>query len=112
MMFFFLIRELQRIAIKPCVAQPSPGWSAGRHHGGRWQFCTRNDSHLAFRGLTSLQNDSTSASSMLSWNTFLSRTSVSSISRAAFSNSENAMIRGLDDVLRVVKALDLPRFRL
>ncbi|KAI1759330.1 hypothetical protein GGR53DRAFT_513939 [Hypoxylon sp. FL1150] len=52
------------------------------------------------------------AASSLSWNTFLSRTSVSSLSSAAFSNPNlSGQIHGLDDVLNTVKALSLPRFQ-
>ncbi|XXH05143.1 hypothetical protein Hte_011568 [Hypoxylon texense] len=50
--------------------------------------------------------------SNLSWNTFLSRTSVSSLSSAAFSDpSLSGQVHGLDDVLNTVKALSLPRFQ-
>lgn len=48
----------------------------------------------------------------LSWNTFLSRTSISSLSSAAFSDpSLSGQVHGLDDVLNTVKALSLPRFQ-
>ena len=49
--------------------------------------------------------------STLSWNTFLSRTSVSSLTRAAFSESDSLNIHGRDGLLRIVQALDIPRFR-
>ncbi|KAI1104208.1 hypothetical protein F4804DRAFT_201816 [Jackrogersella minutella] len=52
------------------------------------------------------------AASTLSWNTFLSRTSVSSLSSATFSESSlSGQVHGLDDVLNTVKALSLRRFQ-
>ncbi|KAH9889232.1 protein kinase-like protein [Xylariomycetidae sp. FL2044] len=52
--------------------------------------------------------------SNFSWNTFLSRTSVSSLSLASFSESGSAQhhhhqVHGLEDVLDTVRALSLPR---
>ncbi|KAH6898222.1 kinase-like domain-containing protein [Thelonectria olida] len=55
--------------------------------------------------------ESSSVASNLSWNTFLSRTSVSSLTRAAFSDNNRDTIQSFDDVLRVLKTLDLPSFR-
>ncbi|KAI2462994.1 hypothetical protein F4781DRAFT_151780 [Annulohypoxylon bovei var. microspora] len=53
-----------------------------------------------------------SIAATLSWNTFLSRTSVSSLSAAAFSDpSASSQVHGLDDVLNTVKALSLRHFQ-
>ncbi|KAI2630638.1 kinase-like protein [Hypoxylon sp. NC1633] len=58
------------------------------------------------------RDEAASAASTMSWNTFLSRTSVSTLSSAAFSESGlSSQARGLDDVLSTVKALSLPRFQ-
>ncbi|KAI2778924.1 hypothetical protein F4815DRAFT_475374 [Daldinia loculata] len=56
-------------------------------------------------------NDETLAiASTETWNTFLSRTSVSSLSSAAFSNpSQTGQVNGLDDILDTVKTLSLRR---
>ncbi|WKT54228.1 Ankyrin repeat [Fusarium oxysporum f. sp. vasinfectum] len=68
--------------------------------------------HAPAQSLTaSSQCESLSIASNLSWNTFLSRTSVTSLTRAAFSDNNRGTIQGLDDVLRVLKTLDLPSFR-
>ncbi|OCK87098.1 ankyrin [Cenococcum geophilum 1.58] len=52
-----------------------------------------------------------SVTSALSWNTFLSRTSVSSLSCAIFSDRQSQAAHGLDDVIRAVRALNLRRYR-
>ncbi|PTB66601.1 kinase-like protein, partial [Trichoderma citrinoviride] len=52
-----------------------------------------------------------SAASTVSWNTFLSRTNVSSLASAVFSEQENHPLHGLDDVIRAVTALGLRRYR-
>lgn len=51
------------------------------------------------------------AGSTLSWNTFLSRTSVSSLSCAIFSDRQSQSVHGLDDVINAVRALNLRRYR-
>ncbi|SPQ20458.1 062e9ba7-bc94-4329-a598-02fbd8de3881 [Thermothielavioides terrestris] len=52
-----------------------------------------------------------SVASTLSWNTSLSRTYVSSLSRAIFSARHSQSLHSLDDVLKVIRALGLPRYR-
>ncbi|EJT75452.1 serine/threonine protein kinase [Gaeumannomyces tritici R3-111a-1] len=61
--------------------------------------------------VVSRPDDAALPSSTLSWNTSLSRTSVSSLSRAIFSEQQNYSAHGLDDVLRVVKNLRLRHYR-
>ncbi|KAF4870074.1 Ankyrin repeat domain-containing protein 2 [Colletotrichum siamense] len=51
-----------------------------------------------------------SVGTTLSWNTFLSRTSTSSLTYAVFSEQQRQNSHGLDDVLRVVSALNLRRY--
>lgn len=51
-----------------------------------------------------------SVASTLSWNTFLSRTSISSLSAAVFP-SQGQAAHGLSDVIRAVRSLNLPRHR-
>ncbi|KAF0325785.1 serine threonine-protein phosphatase 6 regulatory ankyrin repeat subunit b [Colletotrichum asianum] len=51
-----------------------------------------------------------SVSSTLSWNTFLSRTSVSTLTCAAFSEHQNQSVHGLEDVIRAVGSLHLRRY--
>ncbi|KAH6613693.1 kinase-like domain-containing protein [Chaetomium sp. MPI-SDFR-AT-0129] len=51
------------------------------------------------------------AASTLSWNTSLSRTAVSSLSRAIFSANQSQSAHGLDDVIRAVRVLDLRWYR-
>jgi serine/threonine protein kinase len=52
-----------------------------------------------------------SVDSTWSWNTYLSRTAVSSLSCAAFSGHHGQAVHGLDDVIRAVKALNLRRYQ-
>lgn len=54
---------------------------------------------------------SASGASNLSWNTSLSRTSVSSLSCATLSGNRSHSAHGLDDVIRVVRTLNLQRYR-
>ncbi|GAP82494.1 putative serine threonine protein kinase [Rosellinia necatrix] len=56
-------------------------------------------------------NGVVSVESTLSWNTFLSRTSVSSLSCAIFSEQQSQAVHGLEDVFRLMKTLNLPRYR-
>ncbi|KAI1804419.1 kinase-like protein [Daldinia bambusicola] len=57
-----------------------------------------------------VNNDILPIASTKTWNTFLSRTSVSSLSSAAFSNPHlTGRANGLDEVLSTVKALSLRR---
>ncbi|KAI0382883.1 hypothetical protein F5Y04DRAFT_279132 [Hypomontagnella monticulosa] len=59
-----------------------------------------------------ISDEAASVASTLSWNTFLSRTSVSSLSSAAFSDSGlSHQVHGLDDVLNTVRALSLRRIQ-
>ncbi|KAI1086827.1 hypothetical protein F5B19DRAFT_500872 [Rostrohypoxylon terebratum] len=59
-----------------------------------------------------IRDEAVSTAATLSWNTFLSRTSISSLGVAAFSDSDlSRQVHGLDDVLNTVKALSLPHFR-
>ena len=58
-----------------------------------------------------VEDKAASVDSTLSWNTFLSRTSVSSLSCAVFSDQQSQAAHGLDDVIRAVKALNLRRYR-
>uniref|UniRef100_L2FH26 Serine threonine-protein phosphatase 6 regulatory ankyrin repeat subunit b n=1 Tax=Colletotrichum fructicola (strain Nara gc5) TaxID=1213859 RepID=L2FH26_COLFN len=51
-----------------------------------------------------------SVGSTLSWNTFLSRTSVSTLTCAAFSGHQNQSVHGLEDVIRAVGSLHLRRY--
>lgn len=53
-----------------------------------------------------------SVESLLSWNTQLSRTSVSSLSCAQFSAQEGLSSHGLEDVIRTLQTLSLPHYRL
>ncbi|KAF6837449.1 serine threonine-protein phosphatase 6 regulatory ankyrin repeat subunit b [Colletotrichum plurivorum] len=52
-----------------------------------------------------------SAGSAFSWNTFLSRTSTSSLACAVFSEQQRHPVHGLEDVIRVVGSLNLRRYR-
>lgn len=59
-----------------------------------------------------INDEAVSTAATLSWNTFLSRTSISSLEVATFSDSDlSRQVHGLDDVLNTVKALSLPHFR-
>ncbi|KAJ4024595.1 hypothetical protein NW752_003162 [Fusarium irregulare] len=53
-----------------------------------------------------------SVTSNLSWNTRISRTSVSSLSCARFSAEESLSSHGLQDVIRTLQTLSLPHYRL
>lgn len=53
----------------------------------------------------------TSVETSLSWQTHISRTSVGSLSCAAFSDQQSRLVNGLEDVIRAVRSLNLPRFR-
>ncbi|RYP44848.1 hypothetical protein DL768_008747 [Monosporascus sp. mg162] len=57
------------------------------------------------------KDEAASVASTVSWNTFLSRTNVSSLTCAMFSEQENQFLHGLDDVIRAVTALGLRRYR-
>jgi serine/threonine protein kinase len=57
-----------------------------------------------------MDDKTASVASTLSWNTFLSRTSVSSLSCAVFSDRQSQSAHGLDDVIRAVRLLKLRRF--
>ncbi|KAL7791603.1 hypothetical protein V8C43DRAFT_322341 [Trichoderma afarasin] len=57
------------------------------------------------------KDEAASVASTVSWNTFLSRTNISSLDCALFSEQEVSSIHGLDDVFRAVTALDLRRYR-
>ncbi|KAK4222140.1 NUAK family SNF1-like kinase 2 [Podospora fimiseda] len=50
-------------------------------------------------------------SDTLSWNTYLSRTSVSSLSTAAFTNHSSQGTHGLEDVIKAARSLNLCRYR-
>lgn len=52
-----------------------------------------------------------SVGSTLSWNTFLSRTSVSTLTCAIFSERQGQSVHGLEDVIRAVGSLQLRRYR-
>ncbi|KAF5520670.1 NUAK family SNF1-like kinase 2 [Colletotrichum aenigma] len=52
-----------------------------------------------------------SVGSTLSWNTFLSRTSVSTLTCAIFSERQSQSVNGLEDVIRAVGSLHLRRYR-
>ncbi|KAF4830541.1 putative serine/threonine-protein kinase gdt4 [Colletotrichum tropicale] len=52
-----------------------------------------------------------SVDSTLSWNTFLSSTSVSSLTCAIFSEQQSQSVHGLEDVIRAVGSLRLRRYR-
>lgn len=53
----------------------------------------------------------TSVATSLSWQTPHSRTSIGSLSCAAFSDQQSRLVNGLEDVIRAVRSLKLPRFR-
>lgn len=53
----------------------------------------------------------TSVATSLGWQTHISRTSVGSLSCAAFSDEQSRLVNGLEDVIRAVRSLNLPRFR-
>ncbi|PNP51844.1 hypothetical protein THARTR1_07613 [Trichoderma harzianum] len=57
------------------------------------------------------KDEAASVASTISWNTFLSRTNISSLDCALFSEQEISSIHGLDDVIRAVTALGLRRYR-
>ncbi|OAQ97462.1 hypothetical protein LLEC1_03548 [Akanthomyces lecanii] len=57
-----------------------------------------------------MEGRSETGSSALSWNTFLSRTSVSSLSCAVFSAQLPGSTHRLDDVIRAIRALNLKRY--
>lgn len=59
-----------------------------------------------------MEEGTPSVRSMLSWNTRLSRTSVSSLSCARFSAQEGLSSHGLEDVIRTLQTLSLPHYRL
>ncbi|CAG7557888.1 unnamed protein product [Fusarium equiseti] len=59
-----------------------------------------------------MEDGAPSVQSMLSWNTRLSRTSVSSLSCARFSAQESLSSHGLEDVIRTLQTLSLPHYRL
>lgn len=52
-----------------------------------------------------------SVATSLSWQTLHSRTSVGSLSRAAFLDQQSRLVNGLEDVIQAVRSLNLPRFR-
>ncbi|KAK2745080.1 serine threonine-protein phosphatase 6 regulatory ankyrin repeat subunit b [Colletotrichum kahawae] len=52
-----------------------------------------------------------SVGSTLSWNTFLSRTSVSTLTCAIFSGRQSQSVHGLEDVIKAVGSLQLRRYR-
>ncbi|KAM0252319.1 hypothetical protein ACHAQJ_007812 [Trichoderma viride] len=57
------------------------------------------------------KDEAASVASTVSWNTFLSRTNISSLTHAVFSEQETQFLHGLDDVIRAVTALGLRRYR-
>ncbi|KAK4064082.1 uncharacterized protein Triagg1_9238 [Trichoderma aggressivum f. europaeum] len=57
------------------------------------------------------RDEAASVASTVSWNTFLSRTNISSLDCALFSEQEISSLHGLDDVIRAVTSLGLRRYR-
>lgn len=53
----------------------------------------------------------TSVATSLSWQTSISRTSVGSLSCAAFSDQQSRLVNVPEDVIRAVESLELPRLR-
>lgn len=58
-----------------------------------------------------MDSSATSVGTSLGWQTHLSRTSVGSLSCAAFSDQQSRLVNGLEDLIRAVTSLNLPRFR-
>ncbi|UKZ69956.1 uncharacterized protein TrAtP1_010959 [Trichoderma atroviride] len=57
------------------------------------------------------KDEAASVASTFSWNTFLLRTNISSLTCAKFSEQETHFLHGLDDVIRAVNALGVRRYR-